>query len=147
MSELPIQHDFPKARQHLSEEQWRNWMIYHNWKRTALTNERKFIAWMQSGLTLVTLGFIVERVELFLHQAGGRSETAAAIYPSIASWIPPLFFVLGGVVIVFGTLDFFGDRRRIRTGDMARSNLLDSLVVATLVVLVLSALVFLFSRG
>lgn len=146
MSELPIQHDYPKAKQDLSDDQWRNWMIYHNWKRTSLTNERKFIAWMQSGLTLVTLGFIVDRVELFLHQAGARPETAAGIYPSIVGWIPPLFFVLGGVVSVFGTLDFFGDRRRIRSGDMARSNLLNSLVVATLIVLVLSAFVFLLSH-
>lgn len=143
MTELPIQQEFPKTAQELSEEEWRNWMIYHNWKRTSLSNERKLIAWLRTSLTLVTLGFIVERIELFLSETGRVSGTPTGAIPSIAGWIPPLFFVLGAAVTVFGTLDFFGDRRRIRLGDMARSNLLDALVIATFIVVVLSALLFL----
>jgi uncharacterized membrane protein YidH (DUF202 family) len=147
MSKQPIQHDFPKGTQHMSEDSWRSWVIYHHWKRTSISNERKFIAWLRTGLTLATLGFIVERIEIFLSQAGEPVETVPGSLPPIAYWIPPAFFVLAAMVTVFGTLDFFGDRRRIRDGDMARSNLLDSLVFATLIVLVLSTLVFLFSRG
>ena len=147
MTEPPIQSGFPKTSLELSEDQWRTWVLYHHWKRTLISNERKLIAWLRTSLTLVTLGFIVERIELFLRETGREAGVSGGAFSPIAGWIAPLFFVLGALVTLFGTLDFFGDRRRIRLGDMARSNLLDALVIATLIVVVVSALLFLFPIG
>lgn len=91
-------------------------------------------------MALATLGFIVERVELFLMRSRGMELESEL--SRITVWIPRLFFALGGVVAVIGAWEFFRDRRRITVGDISRSPLLDSLIIATLVVVLLISIFF-----
>jgi hypothetical protein len=46
-------------------------------------------------------------------------------------------------VAVIGTWEFFRERRRITVGDMSRSPLLDSLIIATLIIVLIISILFL----
>lgn len=60
-----------------------------------------------------------------------------------ATWILRLFFALRGLVVVIGTWEFFRDRIPITVGDISRSPLLDSLIIATLIIVLLISIVLL----
>jgi|GEM_PF-5391735 len=131
---MPVNREFPKDHTTLTEDHWRQWVLFHHRKRTELTNERKFIAWVRLSLAVVTLGFIVKRLELFLMSRGGVGWQESI--PNAALWIPPFFYITGAIIMIFATLEFFRDRRRIRTGDTNTSVLLDTLIVLLLLAIV-----------
>jgi len=90
--------------------------------RTHLANERTFLAWLRTGLSLVALGIAVAH---FLEPGGGRGLGFAV--------------VLGVVLVASGTLvTAAGGRRFIRARDQIEAETYrpDSLVVILSVVLV-----------
>jgi putative membrane protein len=137
----PILSQLPQDHHDLSEQEYRNWLIFYQRKRSELSNERKFIAWVRTSVALATLGFIVERVELFLMRRGGVSLDEGLSIVTV--WIPRLFFALGGIVAIIGTWEFFHERHRITVGDMSRSPLLDFLIIAILIVVLIISILFL----
>jgi hypothetical protein len=54
--------------------EWHEGMLFHNRKRTRLSNERTFLSWVRTSLALITLGFVVQRFDLFLASAGFAGE-------------------------------------------------------------------------
>jgi putative membrane protein len=72
--------------------------------RDHLANERTLLAWMRTALTVVGLGFIVDR--LALTGATGRLEALAGIG----------LVVLGGAIAVGGAYSFLRARRELESG-------------------------------
>lgn len=127
----------------MSEQTWRQGMLFHTRERTRLSNERTFLAWVRTSLALITLGFVVQRFDLFLRGAGDGS----AELPALATWVPVLFFVLGGVIIALGTLEFFRARRTIsREVGGHPGGIRGALIVTTLVFLLVVSFIFVISR-
>lgn len=44
-------------------------------------NERTFLAWIRTGLTIMALGFVIERLDLFLASAGPALPDGAPTVP------------------------------------------------------------------
>ncbi|MGH6886689.1 MAG: YidH family protein [Geminicoccales bacterium] len=42
-------------------------------------NERTFLAWIRTGLTIMALGFVIERLDLFLASLGPAQNSAQAM--------------------------------------------------------------------
>jgi putative membrane protein len=124
-------------------DRWHHGMLFHTRERTRLSNERTFLAWVRTSLALITLGFVVQRFDLFLTGAGGGNGDL----PPLATWVPVLFFVLGGVIILLGTIEFFRARRTIahETGGHP-AGIRAALIVTTLVFLLLVSVIFVVSR-
>lgn len=112
------------------EKEWRRRMLFHQHIRTDLSNERKYLGWLRVSLGLITLGFVVERLDLFLARASDLPPTG--IDP-VLLWAPLAIFGLGGVTIAIATWEFFADRRRIAAEQTRGSRLLVALVLTTLV--------------
>jgi putative membrane protein len=69
--------------------------------RDYLAEERTFLAWIRTGLTLMGFGFVVARFGLFLRMLQVSKEGAAPPSHSISPWIGTLFIVVGVAVNLF----------------------------------------------
>src|SRR5580658_807027 len=69
--------------------------------RDYLAEERTFLAWIRTGLTLMGFGFVVARFGLFLRMLQISKEGAAPASHSISPWIGTLFIVVGVAVNLF----------------------------------------------
>lgn len=121
-----------------SEEQtdWQRQVLYHQRMRTDLGNERKYLGWLRVSLGLITLGFVVERLDLLLAKSNDVPPHELA---NVLFWAPLVIFGMGAVTIAVATWEFFADRRRIAAEADRKSWLLMGLVILTLVFLVLIA--------
>lgn len=115
---------------------WQREMLYQQRTRTDLANERKYLGWLRASLALVTLGFVVERVDLFLARSRGRSMSELT---SELRFAPMVIFGLGALTIGVATWEFFADQRRIDRKQPRGSWLLVTLIIMTLVSVVVIA--------
>jgi uncharacterized membrane protein YidH (DUF202 family) len=116
----------------MEPSEWRRRMLYYNRTRTELSNERKYLGWLGVSLGMISLGFVVERVDLFLARASGAARVAVPVL----RWAPLLIFGMGTLMIIIATWEFVADGRRIASGRDRRSVLRSALVWMTLVSLV-----------
>jgi len=125
-------------------DDWQRAMLFQNIERTQLSNERNFLNWVRTSLAFITLGFVVQRFDLLLNGGG----VATGIPALVTTWVPILFFVLGGVIVALGTWEFFRVRKEISDGDWNDGNTLirDALIVTTLVFLLIVLVIFVLGR-
>lgn len=118
------------------QTEWQRKVLYHHRTRTALGNERKYLGWLRVSLGMITLGFVVERLDLFLSKSAGLQPTEVR---SFLLWAPLVIYGMGCVTIAAATWDFFASRRRIAHERPRDSRVLVGLVLATLVCVLLIA--------
>jgi putative membrane protein len=77
--------------------------------RDHAANERTYLAWVRTGITVMVLGFIVEKFELFLASLQGLlSDKAQLVAQAKGPELVSLALVSFGVlVIVIGAVRFF----------------------------------------
>ena len=80
-------------------------------------NERTYLAWVRTAISIMAFGFIVEKFSLFLKYFGSVMEIKnikyhkeASLSPDVVGWI----LMLAAVVIIFvATIRFFAYRKAI----------------------------------
>lgn len=90
--------------------------------------ERTFLAWTRTGLALMTFGFVIARLGLFLKQmqdmggtmpgggAGGQGPAPDAASASVSLWIGVGVVVLGIVVQALSLYEYQALRRKFLAG-------------------------------
>lgn len=124
---------------HLPElKQYSNYLL---WKQAQFSNERKYLNWIQIAIAVITVGFLVERLDL-----GANSDVLTSGLrggaPNLNLWIPLAFFLLGGIVILIATGEYYLDRRRINQIHPESNTRLDVLILSVLTFLLVIAAVF-----
>jgi putative membrane protein len=74
-------------------------------RRVHMANERTFLAWIRTSISIMAFGFVVERFSLFMKQLTyyiGREAT-----PPPAGYSSVLGIILVGLGAVMGVLAFF----------------------------------------
>jgi len=105
--------------------------------RTHLANERTFLSWCRTSLSLVVMGFVVERFDLFLAlpAADGMGGPGQAVSSEI--YIVAMFsFLLAGIIILISGYRFLSVRRMIRSGDLSVTAFPEVMVVLSMVAIV-----------
>lgn len=110
------------------------------WHRSHLANERTFLSWARTGISLLAFGFVIERFDLFMRQwlaSQGLSEHTPGhqrvIYLALVS------FVLAGIAISVSGIRFLRARRHINRGEAVFTILPDILVVISVLTIVIIA--------
>jgi putative membrane protein len=105
--------------------------------RDHAANERTYLAWVRTGITVIVLGFIVEKFEIFLSSLTGLlAKKGHQLSPSTATEYVSLTLVsLGLLVIVAGTIRFFRVKAELDSTDEIRfrGTLLALVLTGTLV--------------
>ena len=80
--------------------------------REHLANERTLLSWVRTGVTLISIGLVVERAGALVAESSVKvgSLSASALFGlGLAS--------LGCLTLILGIVQFFRNRRRISEGD------------------------------
>lgn len=125
---------------HLPElEKYSNYLL---WKQAQFNNERKFLNWIQIAIAVITVGFFVERLGIS-KQSHEVNVSGIASSSLLSFWMPLTFFILGGIIIVVATGEYYLDRRRINQIQPESTTRLDVLIISVLTLLLIIATVFL----
>ena len=84
--------------------------------------ERTFLAWTRTGLALMTFGFVIARLGLFLKQmremgGGAGHAMQAPSSPAVSLWIGTGVVLLGIVVQALSLWEYRQLRRKFLAGD------------------------------
>ncbi len=84
--------------------------------RDYAANERTYLAWVRTDITVMALGFIVAKFELFLialHKQLGTSGSPLSTCPIRHEFVSLAFIVLGIIMIVVATIRYFINKKMI----------------------------------
>ncbi len=76
-------------------------------------NERTYLAWVRTGVTVMVLGFFVERFEMFIKVSGTESGQAVPSMGLDISVLAVFLVALGILVIAFSTGHYIRINRAI----------------------------------
>ena len=83
--------------------------------REHLANERTLLSWVRTGISLISIGLVVER-------AGALVDASMRVGSTNASELFGLALaLLGALTLIIGTTQFLRNRRRISTGEFVPS--------------------------
>ena len=90
--------------------------------RDHAANERTYLAWVRTGITVLVLGFIVEKFELFLTSLRGllTDEAHLVAREKGPEFVSLALVSLGIVVIVAGAIRFFQVRKELESPESLR---------------------------
>jgi putative membrane protein len=115
--------------------------------RDHAANERTYLAWVRTGITVMVLGFIVEKFEIFLASLHGvLTQTVHDVAPSEGTRFVSVALVsLGVVVIVAGAIRYFRVRAQLESPETTeyRGIMLALLLTVALVAFGIYLLLFL----
>ncbi|AHY47474.1 putative membrane protein [Rubrobacter radiotolerans] len=107
--------------------------------REHLANERTLLAWVRTGVGLISVGFVVERAGALTSASGGESGISSEVF-GVG------LVGLGSLALIVGAWQFFSSRRMIRTGRFtARATPYMIVVAGSLLLATLFVLYVLFS--
>lgn len=99
-------------------------------RRVHMANERTFLAWIRTSISIMAFGFVVEKFSLFVKQLSYYISKEAT--PPPAGYTSVLGIILVGLGAIMGALAFFRYKaveRQIDTDTYVPSLLLDTLLI------------------
>jgi putative membrane protein len=93
--------------------------------REHLANERTLLSWVRTGVSLISIGLVVERAGALAdaaHMKVGSTSASELFGLALA--------LLGALTLVIGTVQFLRNRRRISTGAFEPSVIAYLIIVA-----------------
>ena len=106
-------------------------------------NERTYLAWVRTSITIMAFGFLIEKFDLFVSFLGEKTGDEAHLHASLSAEIAGIGLFLVGVTIVFtATIRFFTYKKAIEsdestTYNVKKANLLLSALIIFLAIFLL----------
>jgi putative membrane protein len=83
--------------------------------RVLQANERTLLAWMRTGIALMTFGFVIARIGVWL-RALAVAQRGPELHPFGTAWIGAAFVALGVLANAVATMRYRTIKRAILTG-------------------------------
>ncbi|PXV60412.1 putative membrane protein [Dyella jiangningensis] len=105
-------------------------------------NERTYLAWVRTAISVMAFGFLLERFDIFLLFTTRASEhVAEGLRTRASQWLGLGLLLVGALMIVGATLRFYRNRRAIESATPAMYG--DSWVARAMAVLLVLMAIFL----
>jgi putative membrane protein len=117
------------------------------WHRSHLANERTFLSWSRTSISLLAFGFVIERFELFLRQwfkIQGLEDHLIGHHSIV--YLALFSFLLAGVSIALSGLRFMQARKHINRGEAIFTIVPDVLVITSVAAIIIIAVVLSLPR-
>jgi len=115
------------------------------WQRNHMANERTFLSWCRTGISLIGFGFIIERFDILIREmrflAIPALQDHLKLVPS-TRYMGMLALGLGVVIIVLAGWRFYYIRKHINSGDTEFSVVPDAFLLSSVLLMVASAFIF-----
>jgi putative membrane protein len=116
------------------------------WQRNHMANERTFLAWCRTGISLIIFSFVIERFDLLIRELRMFS-THPEVYKALGRthYMGVVIFVLGAFIIILAGWRFFYIRKHINQGGAEFSSLPDVFLMGSVLLTALMLfMLFLF---
>ncbi|MDA8101129.1 MAG: DUF202 domain-containing protein [Nitrospiraceae bacterium] len=113
-------------------------------RRVHLANERTFLAWIRTSISIMAFGFVVEKFSLFVRQfTAFLGKQAAPPPPGYSAIFGIILVALGALIGVLAYFRYKTVERQIRTDTFMPSKLLSVLLALSVVVIGLFLVLYL----
>lgn len=81
-------------------------------------NERTYLAWVRTAISVMAFGFLLERFDIFLLFASRTgARVADGLHTRASQWLGLGLLLVGALMIVGATLRFYRNRKLIETAN------------------------------
>ena len=100
--------------------------------RILQANERTLLAWVRTSIALMTFGFVIARLGIWLRMIGGDQASGAVQHELGTAWIGAVFLLMGVIGNALAVARYAANRRAIVHGEPIKEGSFP-LTLATLV--------------
>ncbi len=84
-------------------------------------NERTYLAWVRTAISVMAFGFLLERFDIFLLYASRAAPKAVeGLHTKASQWLGLSLLLVGALMIVGATLRFYRNRRTIEAAESSQ---------------------------
>ena len=77
-------------------------------------NERTYLAWVRTAITVMAFGFLLERFDIFLAYAShAMGSTMPKLHVRASEWLGLVLLAFGALLVLLATLSFHRNRAAI----------------------------------
>lgn len=100
-------------------------------------NERTYLAWIRTAISIMAFGFLIEKFDLFLTYINQVTENAMDLQPNPVTQFVGLGLILVGVMVIFAaTVRFFAYKKSIESEERFPYNVKKTnLILSSLMIL------------
>lgn len=96
-----------------------------------MANERTFLSWVRTGITIVALGFVVAKFNLLIRELAGSHATS--VQSPYASALGVVLVLVGALLVVLAYARYLGIRDSLDRGEYRPSSTLVGIVTWAMV--------------
>ncbi|OAT79550.1 hypothetical protein A6M21_15635 [Desulfotomaculum copahuensis] len=111
--------------------------------REHLANERTFLAWIRTAVTILAFGFVIEKFSVYLRLLEWQAGVASAPAPGTTAYLGVAFSAVAGLVVILAAARYQQTRRQIDQGIYRPSLTADMLLAAILLLVTVLVVVYL----
>ena len=115
------------------------------WQRNHMANERTFLSWCRTGISLIAFGFIIERFDILIREMKFVAPPGLHATPGhmiSTRYLGMVALGLGVAIILLAGWRFFYIRKHIDSGDPHFSVLPDTFLLGSVLLTVAASFVF-----
>lgn len=115
--------------------------------REYLANERTFMAWIRTGISIMAFGFVVAKFSLFIRQFAlvMHSDNLTIIHKGYSSYIGLAILVIGSLIIPTAYYRYKLVNNQINSGNFSESYFLPIVLTILISLVSLSLIVYLIA--
>lgn len=107
-----------------------------------LANERTFLAWIRTSIAIISLGFVVAKFSLWLHQLGTQLQPQLPASTGASMPIGITMMALGGMLAILAAWRYHTVNRAIENGVVRADRGLVVLITAVVAFLCVAMIVY-----